>query len=69
MLEEGLIITCMGMGTVLSFLCILVVSMLIIHKVLIFINKFFPILINRQNCPKTWYLERLRVLYFFVNKY
>ena len=42
MLEEGLIVTIMGMGTVFSFLCILVIAMLITHKILVFINKFFP---------------------------
>ena len=42
MLEEGLIVTAMGMGTVLSFLIILIVSMSLIYKVLLTINKFFP---------------------------
>ena len=42
MLEEGLIVTAMGMGTVISFLIILIFSMVVMYKVLLFINKFFP---------------------------
>ncbi len=32
----------MGMGTVFSFLIILVIAMVITSKVLVYINKFFP---------------------------
>ena len=42
MLNEGLTVTAMGMGTVLSFLVILIFSMVIMHKCLLLINKFFP---------------------------
>ena len=39
---ESLTITLLGVGTVLSFLCILIVAMTIMHKCLMFINKIFP---------------------------
>ena len=42
MLEEGLVLLAMGMGTVFSFLVILIFTMVITHKVLTVINKIFP---------------------------
>ena len=42
MLQEGLIITIVGMSTVLVFLTILVFAMHIMAKAIIFINKFLP---------------------------
>ncbi len=42
MLQEGLIITIVGMGTVLVFLTILVFAMSIMSKTVLFINKFMP---------------------------
>ena len=42
MLEEGLIVSAMGMGTVLSFLIILIFAMVVMYKILLFINKIFP---------------------------
>ena len=37
MLEEGLIVSAMGMGTVLSFLIILIFAMVVMYKILLFI--------------------------------
>ena len=42
MIEEGLIVTAMGVATVFSFLCILILAMTIMAKILVFINKIFP---------------------------
>ncbi len=42
MLQEGLIITIVGMGTVLIFLTILVFAMNIMSKTVSFISKFMP---------------------------
>ena len=42
MLNDGLVIVLMGMTTVLTFLCILIVAMTLMYKVLLLVNKFFP---------------------------
>ena len=42
LLKEGGVLMIMGMGTVFSFLIILIFSMLITARVLAFIGKFFP---------------------------
>lgn len=42
MLQEGLIITIVGMSTVLIFLTILVFAMKLMAKAVIFINKIMP---------------------------
>ncbi len=42
MLQEGLIITIVGMSTVLIFLTILVFAMNIMAKAIVLINKFLP---------------------------
>ena len=41
-LKQGCVLMAMGMGTVVSFLIILIFTMVITHKVLVYINKFFP---------------------------
>ena len=43
LMTQGLTIAGMGMGIVLSFLCILIISMLIMAKVVAFINKICPV--------------------------
>lgn len=42
MLENGLIITVVGMGVVFLFLTLLVVCMTLMAKVIVVINKFMP---------------------------
>ena len=42
MLQEGLIITIVGMSTVLMFLTILVFAMKLMAKAVVLINKFMP---------------------------
>jgi len=42
MLNDGLVIVLMGMTTVLTFLCILIVAMSSMYKILLLVNKFFP---------------------------
>lgn len=42
MLENGLIITVVGMGVVFTFLSILVCSMLVMAKVMVWLNKIYP---------------------------
>lgn len=38
----GLQMMCIGMGFVLCFLCILIVSMIVMSKVVGYLNKIFP---------------------------
>ena len=42
MLENGLIVTIVGMSVVFLFLTMLVISMNIMAKVIVFVNKFMP---------------------------
>ena len=42
MIQEGLIVTIVGMGTVFTFLTLLVFAMIIMAKVMVFVNKFMP---------------------------
>ena len=48
MLNEGLIVSAMGIGTVLIFLIILIVAMTLMHKVLLFINRICPEVANES---------------------
>ena len=41
-LENGLILLIMGMGFVLCFLTILIFSMMIMSKIVLWLNKIFP---------------------------
>ena len=41
-LADGLTLMVIGMGTVLLFLCLMIVSMTIMSKVVIWLNKIFP---------------------------
>ena len=41
-LIEGLTLLAMGMGFVLTFLCIMIVSMTIMSKIVGYLNKIFP---------------------------
>ena len=47
-LVQGLTIMCIGMGTVLAFLCLLIVSMHIMSYIVGKLNKIFP-----QALPET----------------
>lgn len=42
MIEEGLFIMLLGIGFVLAFLCILIFAMIIMSKVVGWLNKLFP---------------------------
>ena len=42
LLIEGLSAMLIGMGRVLSFLCLMIVSMFIMSKVVLWLNKIFP---------------------------
>ena len=42
MIEQGIVLMLMGMGTVFSFLVILIITMIVTYKVLTIINKIFP---------------------------
>ena len=42
MLQEGLVITIVGMSTVLVFLTILVFAMLLMARIVSFVSKFMP---------------------------
>ena len=41
-LENGLALLAIGMGFVLSFLCLLIMGMMIMSKVVQYLNKVFP---------------------------
>ena len=41
-LSEGLVMMCIGMGTVLMFLCTLIVAMQVMSACVIKLNKWFP---------------------------
>ena len=41
-LKEGLSVMCVGMGTVFTFLCVLIASMSIMSAVVQKLNKIFP---------------------------
>jgi len=41
-ISVGLQMMCIGMGFVLCFLCILIVSMIVMSKVVGYLNKIFP---------------------------
>ena len=42
LLEEGLIAMCIGMGVVLTFLTVLIISMHIMSKIVMWLNGIFP---------------------------
>ena len=42
MLENGLIVTIVGMSVVFLFLTMLVIAMNIMAKIIVFVNKFMP---------------------------
>ncbi|MBR6127506.1 OadG family protein [bacterium] len=42
LLLEGLSAMLIGMGTVLSFLCLMIISMFVMSKVVIKLNEIFP---------------------------
>ena len=43
MLTQGLAVMCIGMGTVLAFLCTVIVSMIIMSKAIRLLNRFCPV--------------------------
>ena len=52
MIEEGLIVTAMGVATVFGFLCILIFAMTMMAKILVFINKLSPEVAAQVATPK-----------------
>ena len=48
----GLTLMAIGMGTVLAFLCILIASMRIMSKIVLYLNKVFPEKIEVTNTTK-----------------
>ena len=52
MIEQGLTLMAMGMGTVFSFLVVLIFAMIITHKCLSVINTFFPETVIETVSPK-----------------
>ena len=43
LLEQGVAVMCIGMGTVLTFLCVMIVSMFVMGKVVRKLNELFPV--------------------------
>ncbi|MBE7706269.1 MAG: hypothetical protein E7Z91_03380 [Cyanobacteria bacterium SIG30] len=41
--QEGIVVTIVGMGVVFAFLVTLIISMIIMSKIVIFLNKLFPV--------------------------
>lgn len=55
-LTQGLTLLCLGMGFVLSFLCILIASMHIMSKIVQWLNTIFPEVVEtteRKSISKT----------------
>ena len=50
-LSEGLALMCIGMGTVLTFLCLLILSMQVMSFVVGKLNKIFPETVNSAPSP------------------
>lgn len=53
-LSLGLQMMCIGMGFVLCFLCMLIISMMVMSKVVGYLNKIFPEAVEepkKQNKP------------------
>lgn len=42
-LGEGIVMMCIGMGTVLLFLCTLIISMIVMSACVAKLNKWFPV--------------------------
>lgn len=54
LLEQGVAVMCIGMGTVLTFLCVMIVSMFVMGKVVRKLNDFpCSCTANCQGAPKT----------------
>lgn len=54
LLEQGVAVMCVGMGTVLTFLCTMIVSMFIMGKVVGKLNELFPVAAPQAaGAPKT----------------
>ena len=51
-LSEGLVMMCIGMGTVLLFLCTLIVAMNVMSFCVIRLNKWFPEAVPATSGPK-----------------
>lgn len=48
----GLTLMAIGMGTVLAFLCILIASMRIMSKIVLYLNEIFPEKVEVTNTTK-----------------
>lgn len=54
LLEQGVAVMCIGMGTVLTFLCVMIVSMFVMSKVVRKLNELFPVAAPQTaGAPKT----------------
>lgn len=51
-LTEGLSVMLVGMGTVLTFLCLLILSMTVMSKVVLYLNTIFPEAVPQVAGPK-----------------
>ena len=51
-LYDGIIVMCLGMGTVLCFLCLMILAMIIMSKVVLYLNKIFPEAVEIVAAPK-----------------
>lgn len=51
MLNEGLILMSVGMGTVFSFLIILWFAVMMMSKVVLYLNKIFPEAVKETAAP------------------
>ena len=51
-LAQGIAVMCIGMGTVLTFLCITIASMFVMSAVVKKLNSIFPELVPAAACAK-----------------
>ena len=52
-LIEGLTLLAMGMGFVLTFLCVMIVSMHIMSSIVGYLNKIFPVAVEETSKKST----------------
>ncbi len=50
-LSEGLVMMCIGMGTVLLFLCTLIIAMQVMSACVAKLNEWFPEVVNVKTTP------------------
>ena len=56
-LSEGLVMMCIGMGTVLCFLCTLIISMIVMSACVAKLNQWFPEAVGTSAASTTKHVQ------------